>query len=136
MARFEMALLKQGTENKENDRFNLFYCDTKDSVFLHLFTHIKKNDNNICKLLSCENNDLFLEYFKNGIIELVKKQLDLFKDKKPDKIPQGFWVNHIASVFVENAKSKKFQHQFWEDSVQLLAKHGFTRFLNYEYFVG
>ena len=37
------------TGNKDNDRFNIFHCDANDSVFLHLFKHLKNNDNNIFK---------------------------------------------------------------------------------------
>ena len=47
---------------------NIFDCDSQDDVFLHLFKHVKKNDNNICKLLSSQNNELFLEYFRVKII--------------------------------------------------------------------
>ena len=44
---------------------NLFHCETKASPFLHLFQHIQENDNNLAKLLSSKNNELFLEYFKS-----------------------------------------------------------------------
>ena len=47
---------------------HIFECDGSDSVFLHLFEHLKKNDNNILALLSSQNNELFLKYFKNNLI--------------------------------------------------------------------
>ena len=36
------------TENDEgHDHHHIFDCDGSDSVFLHLFQHLQKNDNNI-----------------------------------------------------------------------------------------
>lgn len=91
-------------EGEEGNKHNIFSCDIHDSVFLHLFKHIKKNDNNICKLLSSNNNELFLEYFKSEMRELIKRNLSLFEGKKPTKIPQEFWINHITSTFIETLR--------------------------------
>ena len=83
---------------------NIFHCDMQGSAFLHLFKHIKKNDNNICKLLSCKNNELFLEYFKNEVRVLIVNHLADFADRKPQNIPEDFWVNHITSTFIETLR--------------------------------
>ena len=96
-------LFEQKTNSNEN-KLNLFNCDNKDNVFLHLFKHIKKNDNNICKLLSSKNNELFLEYFKNGLRLLIRKHLVDFENKKPKDIPEAFWINHITSTFIETLR--------------------------------
>ena len=48
-------------QNESTDKRNIFNCDIHDSVFMHLFSHIKNNDNNIRKLLSSKNNDLFFQ---------------------------------------------------------------------------
>ena len=85
-------------------QFNIFQCDTKDSVFLHLFKHIQRNDNNIGKLLSSKNNELFLEYFKNGVKTLVEKNVSDFQEKKPAIIPENFWVNHVTATFIETLR--------------------------------
>ena len=90
--------------NLDNDKNNIFNCDSHDSVFLHLFMHVKKNDNNIAKLLSCKNNELFLEYFKNQVRSLIVKHIADFKDKKPHIIPDDFWIDHITSTFIETLK--------------------------------
>ncbi len=87
--------------NKNNEHKHIFDCDAPDSVFLHLFQHLQKNDNNILDLLSSDNNDLFLRYFKDNLIQLVESQLPLFAAKKSDKLPDSYWINHIASTFVE-----------------------------------
>ena len=86
------------------DHRHIFSCDAPSSVFLHLFRHLQKNDNNILLLLSCQNNDLFLSYFKDQLRLLVTRQLPLFASKKDPRLPESFWINHIASVFVETVK--------------------------------
>lgn len=93
------AVHEGGEEHK-----HIFSCETKGSVFLHLFSHLQKNDNNILELLACENNELFLRYFKEGLKTLVRDQLHLFDDKKNSGLPEGFLVNHISSTFVETVR--------------------------------
>ena len=83
---------------------HLFACDAPNSVFLHLFQHLQKNDNNILELLSCRNNELFLGYFKANLRTLIASQADLFKDRKNDFLPESFWLDHIASTFVETLR--------------------------------
>ena len=83
---------------------HLFDCDAPDSVVLHLFQHLQKNDNNILKLLSCQSNQLFLNYFKTNLTNLIKRQLHLFEDKKRTSVPEDFWINHITSTLVETIK--------------------------------
>ncbi len=87
------------TENEKNNHRHIFDCDSSDSVFLHLFKHLEKNDNNILNLLSSQNNELFLRYFKNGLNHLIEKNLSLFPPRK--NLPESFWKNHIASAFIE-----------------------------------
>ena len=45
-----------------------------DSVFLHLLRHLQENDNNILELLSSQNNEIFLRYFKSNLKELIMRQ--------------------------------------------------------------
>lgn len=91
-------------EGHSNEHRHIFDCDAPDSVFLHLFRHLAKNDNNISELLSCQNDELFLRYFKEGLARLVESQLELFADRKAEELPDDFWVNHIASTFVETVR--------------------------------
>ena len=83
---------------------HIFDCDSTDSVFLHLFSHLLKNDNNVLELLAGRNNELFLTYFKSNLTELIKSRLDEFKISKKKELPQDFLVNHIASTFVETLR--------------------------------
>ena len=90
--------------NKGHDHRHIFDCDGSASVFLHLFQHLQKNDNNILTLLSSKNNELFLRYFRSNLEELIESQLPLFEAKKSDDIPLSFWKNHIVSTLVETIK--------------------------------
>ena len=90
--------------NSENDHKHIFECDCSDSVFLHLLQHLQKNDNNILTLLSSQNNELFLRYFRYNIEILVEEHLALFESKRDENIPLSFWKNHIVSTFVETIR--------------------------------
>jgi len=88
---------------KEKHR-HIFDCDAPDSVFLHLFQHLEKNDNHILDLLSGDNNELFLGYFKSGLIEIIESQRDYYKSSFSKSLPENFMINHIASTFVETVR--------------------------------
>ncbi len=92
------------SSEEESEHRHIFDCDAPDSVFLHLFMHLQKNDNNILELLSCENNELFLQYFKSNLQSLVASQQPLFQERKSEKLPDSFWINHIVATFVETVK--------------------------------
>ena len=83
---------------------HIFDCEAPDSVFLHLLRHIQKNDNNILKLLSCQNNELFWKYFGKNIEKLIESQLYLFKEHQPPEIPENFWKYHISSTLVHTIR--------------------------------
>lgn len=68
------------------------------SVFCHLLQHLQENDSNILDLLSGENSELFLRYFKEGMSGLVQTQITARAGK--GHLPEDFLVNHISSSFV------------------------------------
>ncbi|MBR2974327.1 MAG: TetR/AcrR family transcriptional regulator [Clostridia bacterium] len=88
----------------EHTHKHLFCCNAPDSVFLHLLQHLQNNDNNLLKLLACPNNDLFLAYFKQNMAQLLLSQNATFDFKKPQDVPQDYWINHVATTFVETVK--------------------------------
>lgn len=90
-------------ENGDSHR-HIFDCDGTEDVFLHLFTHIKNNDNNLLSLLSSSNNEIFFEYFKANLLKLAASRLHLLKGREAEMLPEDFKINHIASVFVEVLK--------------------------------
>lgn len=83
---------------------HIFHCDAPESVFLHLFQHLQKNDNGILQLLSCQSSDLFLQHFKVGLRELAVSQQALFAARKDPALPQDFWTEHIVCVFVDTLR--------------------------------
>ncbi len=89
------------TEQKVgHDHRHIFTCDGSQSVFLHLFEHLQKNDNNLLVLLSSPNNELFLQYFSVNLNRLVAEHMDLFADKNRGDLPSAFWQNHVVSTFM------------------------------------
>ena len=90
--------------DKPCGRQHIFECEHSDSVFLHLFQHLQKNDNNLLALLSSQNNELFLKYFRNNLELLVESQLSCFKAHMSPEIPESFWKNHIVATFIETLR--------------------------------
>ena len=77
------------------------YGSAEDSVFLHLLRHLQENDRNILELLSSQNNEIFLKYFKSNLKTLIITQ---YADKgllKSAALPEDYLVNHISASFVE-----------------------------------
>ena len=72
-----------------------------ESVFCHLLQHLQENDRNIIALLSCENSEMFLRFFKDSLNELVRSQFINQNRKANTDIPEDFLINHISGSFVE-----------------------------------
>ena len=93
------------TENNDvQGHRHIFDCEGSDSAFLHLFEHLYKNDNNIISLLSSQNNELFLRYFRGNLEVLVESHLAIFESRKNKDIPDSFWKDHIVSTFADTLK--------------------------------
>ncbi len=78
---------------------HIFDCEAPDSVFLHLFQHLAKDDHGILKLLAGENNEIFLVYFKQGLVNLIESQITADTD-----LPRDFRVHQIAAAFTETVR--------------------------------
>ena len=79
-----------------------YSCGNKtDSVFLHLVRHLQENDRNILELLSSENNEIFMKYFKTNLRTLIVTQYAEKGLLKSAALSEDYLVNHIASSFVE-----------------------------------
>lgn len=90
-----------------------------DSVYLHLIKHLQQNDSNILELLSCQNNELFLKYFKNDLQKLIRTQ---FKESmNHSNLPEDFLINHISSTFVETVSWWISHHM--KDSPETITKY-------------
>jgi hypothetical protein len=65
-----------------------------------VLAHLKENDRNILRLLSGESSELFMRCFRNGMIDVVNKQLS-GACRQDGALPREFMVNHIAGSFIE-----------------------------------
>ena len=109
------------TEESGKTHRHIFNCDAPSSVTLHLLQHLQKNDNKILDLLACENNELFLWYFKENLKDLIKNHPHLFGGEKPREIPDDYWINHISATFVETIRW--WLHSGMKESPQTLADY-------------
>ncbi len=92
---FEHVVEQNNTSNKSHIHF--LNCKDNNPIFLHLIHHINNNDNNVASLLKSQNNEIFISYFKNCLIDLIKSQIDVICVD----IPTDFLYKHISSTFVE-----------------------------------
>lgn len=92
------------TEAGNENHRHIFECDAPESVFLHLLQHLQKNDRNILNLLTCENNELFLRYFKKNLKVLIEKQLPDLSEITVSVVPESLFINHVSSTFVETVR--------------------------------
>ncbi|MBQ8748106.1 MAG: TetR/AcrR family transcriptional regulator [Clostridia bacterium] len=76
-------------------------CRADESVFLHLLRHLQENDRNILALLSSQNNEIFLAYFKTDLKKLIRTQFADTGALKNSDLPTDYLVNHVSSSFVE-----------------------------------
>lgn len=83
---------------------HIFGCEGVCDVTLHLFKHFLDNDNGILDMLCCPNNELFVKYFKSGLIKLIENASEVFSAERSKTLPSSFWVNHLASAFVETVR--------------------------------
>jgi AcrR family transcriptional regulator len=83
---------------------HIFNCEAPESVFLHLFQHLQKNDNNILDLLACDTGGLFSGYFKENLKKLIEDQMHALDCAKAKHLPPDYWINHVATTFVETVK--------------------------------
>lgn len=83
---------------------HLFRCDAPESAFLHLLRHLLNNDNHILTLLSGENHRLFTQQFEAHLRQLVAEQLPVFAGRRDPRLPEDFWIDHIAATFVQTVR--------------------------------
>ena len=91
-------------ESGHSEHRHIFDCDGSDEAFVHLFKHLKRNDNNVLTLFSTQNNELFLKYFRTKLEELINHHISLFVSLKQSSLPNDFWKNHIISTLIETIR--------------------------------
>ena len=83
-------------EGNPSAHSHVFDCDKNDCAFLHLLHHLKNDDNHLIRLLSCENNQPFFQYFRKGIAQMVKRNLSFFAVENASAI-SNFTSSGISS---------------------------------------
>ena len=90
-------------DDRHGDHKHIFDCDAPSSVYLHLFRHLQKNDNHILELLCDEQNEVFLRYFKKGLLKLAGSTIG----EHPEilgSVPKDYFANIIAATFIETVR--------------------------------
>lgn len=82
----------------------LFRCEPPDCGFVHMFRHLKSDDNHILRLLRCRNNQLFLGYFQENLMKIMRDQLHLFAHRRDPRLPEDFWLGHICATFIQTVR--------------------------------
>lgn len=83
-----------------------------------MLRHLQENDRHILELLSSQNNDLFLRYFKSNLKKLIVSQYAEKGQFKNSRLPEDYLVNHMTSSFVETV-SWWISHNMKESPEQL-----------------
>ena len=85
---------------KEKSHLHGLYSEkeTSQSIFCHLLYHLRENDSNILGLLSCENSDIFLRYFKNSLKELIQIEI---VDQNQSQLHRIFWSIIFQEVLLK-----------------------------------
>lgn len=107
--------------NGEDAHHHIFRCDEEEPVFEHIFRHLQNNDNQLLKLLSGENREVFLPYFTAGLMDVIRKQSEEYP--APDGVPLDFWQAHIAASFVQTLR-------WWVDHGMVQTPEQIANFLN------
>ena len=71
-------------------------------LITHILYHLKENSQKFIKVLSCESNEIFLEYFQRYIYKIIDEYI--FLDDIEDKKFESFLKNHICATFFESIK--------------------------------
>ena len=77
--------------------FSLVSNESSTVIITHLLYHLKDNRRNILGLITCDSGEMFLQFFKHYLNELLPKYMTI----KPQKnIPEEFIINHISGSFI------------------------------------
>lgn len=108
----------------ENSSHLYLDCNMKASSFLHLLQHIQHNDDNILTLLSCTNNEIFLQYFKNELRDMIQEQFLHKQAVNKTDLPENYIINHVSVTFIETI-NWWLNHKL-QDSPEKMIEYFFT----------
>lgn len=78
--------------------------DTPDAVFRQLLEHLQDQNNPLFALMSCQNTDVLMPYFKQYLQSLIRAEARRQGWRFDTNIPEDYAVNHIAAAFVETVR--------------------------------
>lgn len=97
------------------DLFSHIFSDTLDSesthdfslatgspniIITHILYHLRDNQKDIIGILSCESGELFLQFFREYLYELITTRILKDANNELLKLPQDFLINHISCSFI------------------------------------
>lgn len=86
--------------NAENTHDFSLAAGNPKAMVTHILYHLKDSKKNIAGILNCESGELFLNYFRQYLQELIATYLLKGKEQTDRKVPLDFLINHISSSFV------------------------------------
>ncbi|MBR1396882.1 MAG: TetR/AcrR family transcriptional regulator [Selenomonadaceae bacterium] len=93
--------ITQSLFDKQNAHCIVIKDNAHHSIFYHIMRHLQEDDSSILKLLSCNDNEIVLRYFKQNMNNLLCKEAFSKPQMNSTEIPEDFLINHISSSFVE-----------------------------------
>lgn len=66
----------------------------------HILYHLQDSRRYLAGILSCENGEIFMRYFKEYLERIFEAELD----KYPSDIPRGYMLNHMVCDFAETVR--------------------------------
>lgn len=67
------------------------------TIITHLLYHLRDNQKNILGILTSDNGQMFLQFFKHYLNDLLPKHMRI---KTQKDIPNDFIINHISGSFI------------------------------------
>lgn len=77
-----------------------FSTGTPREIIPHILFHLRDNRKNIVGILSCESGELFLNYFKKYLNELISGWILEPPAWQSRNIPKDFLIDHVSGSFV------------------------------------
>lgn len=71
-----------------------------NTLITHILYHLRDNQKNIIGILSCESRELFLQFFREYLYELITTKILQDSEEINHQVPQDFLINHISCSFI------------------------------------
>lgn len=77
-------------------------ADSADSVITHILYHLRDNSHHFVDILREESNGLFLQYFRQYLTVVFRKELN--GKLKKINVPEDYLYHHISCSFIDTLK--------------------------------